>query len=378
LGAADTFGIELRHPRREARADEPIGAKELSNHRWIVGAKLAYRNNSSLNCRVCLVRTLAPVVTISKRRLGRTGLEVSELGLGGWRFIARFNVPRTQAYAILDTAYSAGINFVDTAASYGCGESQELIGRWMTKTGRTMYVSTKIGMLDNTMLREVTPAAYQDEEMLLRLIEHNLHLLRQDRLDILLIHEPENPHWGFDRRTGDAPVMLLLERLKREGAIGAIGLGGSDNELLADLVETGRVDVVLSFMHYDLAVQDIRRRLLPMIQRHDVGLILGGPFRQGALGRRLPKSALERMRKTGDYLWGFNELVLKKVEKLYTLCDETGMSLTELGLRYLLSDSTVSTVIPGPKSVQHVQLNIAAAAQGPLSGDLVRQIETLD
>lgn len=315
--------------------------------------------------------------TIPKRRLGRTGLEVSELGLGGWRFIARFKVPRQEAYAILDTAYTAGVNFVDTAASYGCGESQELIGRWMAKTGQPFYVSTKIGRLDETMLREVVPEAYRDEEMLLRLVEHNMHLLRRDRLDILLIHEPEWPQWGIDRKTGDAPVMRLLERLKRAGVIGAIGMGGIDCDFMADVVETGRVDVVLSFMHYDLAVQDIRTRLLPAIQRHDVGLILGGPYRQGALGRRFPAEVLAQMRNTHNYAWGFDALVLKKIEKLYALCDETGMSLTELGLRYLLSDPAVSTVIPGPKSVQHLQLNIAAAARGPLPADLVRRIDNL-
>jgi len=315
---------------------------------------------------------------IPKRRLGRTGLEVSELGLGGWRFIARFNVSRPEAYAILDTAYAGGINFVDTAASYGCGESQELIGRWMAKTRQPLYISTKIGRLDETMLREVAGEAYQNEEMLLRLVEHNMHLLRRERLNMLLIHEPELPQWGIDRKTGDAPVMRLLERLKHEGVIDAIGMGGIDCDLMADIVETGRIDVVLSFMHYDLAVQDIRDRLLPAIRRHDVGLILGGPYRQGALGRRFPAKVLAHMRSTGNYPWGLNEQILSKLEQLYALCDETGISLVELGLRYLLSDPAVSTVIPGPRSLQHVQQNLAAAAKGPLPADLVRRIDNLD
>jgi len=324
---------------------------------------------------------------VPKRRLGRTGFEVSELGLGGWRFTAEFDVPRAEAYRILDEAYAAGVNFVDTAASYGCGESQELIGRWQPGADKKLLVCTKIGLLEHTMLRNVAERAYQDEGLLSRLVEHNMHLLRQDTLDVLLVHEPDNPQWGFDRRTGDAPVTRVLERLKREGVVKAIGLGGEDKDLIADLVETDRFDVVLSFMHYDLAVQDIRERLLPAIERHDVGLIVGGPYRQGVLSKRLPLELIAEKRRKAetqkpfpgnpDYPWGYEPVVLDKLEELYALCDESGMDLPEMGLRYLLSDSAVSTVIPGPESLKDLRLNLQAAAKGPLPEDLIRRIDGL-
>jgi aryl-alcohol dehydrogenase-like predicted oxidoreductase len=191
-----------------------------------------------------------------------------------------------------------------------------------------------------------------------------------------MIHEPEWPVWGLDRATGEAPVMRFCEALKREGLIGAIGAGGWDCACIADLIETGRIDVVLTVMHYDLAMQDARDRLLPVAQQHEVGIIVGAPFRQGALSVR-QEDAVARMVQTGEYLHGFNADVIRRIGSLYALSDETGMDLIEMGIRYVLSDPRISSIIPGPRTVGQLEANLAMAAKGPLPAELVARIDAI-
>lgn len=313
---------------------------------------------------------------IAKRQLGRTGLNVTELGLGGFQFTNEFNVPRAEADAMLDFAFASGVNFVDTAPMYGFGESEELVGRALDRTDAPVIVSTKIGWLDRTIVRKHGDAAYQDESALLRVFEHSLRLLGRQRVEIAMVHEPDWPQWGIDPATGDGPIIRVLERLKDEGRAGAIGAGTRNNQMLVALVETGRVDLVLSFMHYDLAVQDIREQLLPAIQRRGAGLILGGPFRQGALAVK-QRDRLAAMKSSGDYPWGFDADVVRRCEKIYHLSDETGIDLPELGIRYLLADPLVSSVIPGPRRIEELRSNLDAAARGPLPDELVRRIDAI-
>ncbi len=130
---------------------------------------------------------------IPKRRLGRTNLEVTELGLGGHQFTNNFRVPRAEAHAILDRAFEVGINFVDTAPAYGSGESEELVGRAAERTDNEILISTKIGHLNTIIVSGQGDAAYEDESALARVIEHNLWLLGRDHVEVMMIHEPEWP-----------------------------------------------------------------------------------------------------------------------------------------------------------------------------------------
>jgi len=304
--------------------------------------------------------------TLPTRRLGRTNLQVTELGLGTYQFTSQFGVPRASAHAILDHAIAAGVNFIDTAPMYGAGESEELVGRALSRTPHHIFLSTKIGWLDLTIVRFAGEAAYRDESLLQRVIEHSLRLLGRDSVEMVMIHEYNWPQWGLDSAHTDVPVLRLLQRLKREGVVGAIGLGGKDCDLMADLVETDLFDVVLITKHYDLAVQDAADRVLPAAKRHDVGVIIGGPFRQGVLAAP-QRDILVEIRRNGEYRLGFeNAEVVRRVEAIYDLSGETGIALPEMAVRFLLSDPQIGTVIPGPRTAQEFDANLAAAAKGPL------------
>lgn len=311
------------------------------------------------------------------RQLGRTGLRVTELGLGGYQFTGEFKVPRADARDAITEAIGSGINLIDTAPMYGAGESEELIGRAAAAgAGRDIHISGKIGYLELTVTRHLGASAYQDEDALRRVVAHSLHLLRRSEFDVLYIHEPEWPEWGLNSTTGDAVVTAVLERLKKEGLARAIGVAGQDAELNAALIQTNRFDVVLSVMHYDLTTSDARASLLPAAERHGVGVILGTPLRQGLLARA-HSHPVAAMVADAERPLDEQEALARKLTSIYRLARETGMSLPELALRYLLSDKRVSSVIPGARSAADVQLNVQAALKGPLPADLLTAIGEL-
>lgn len=318
---------------------------------------------------------------IPTRRLGRTGFQVSEIGLGTVWMLRQFNkTPRSVANRILDQAFSSGINFVDTASAYGAGEGEELVGKALKRTNQPIIVSTKIGTLRNTFLNfwGGQDESYQDEEMLMRLVEHSMHLLGRDYIDVMMIHEPHFPQWGIDRKTGNSVILSLLECLKEQGKIGAIGLGGVSAELACDLLETGRFDVVLTWKHYDLVTRVAKERLIPTAKRHDVGVILGAPFRQGILSdkKRDLLADVRAGRRQHSHLE--SETIIRRVEAIYDLSDEIGMELPEMGIRFLLSDPEIASVIPGPSTVEELESNLITAAKGPLPSHVLEKIKRIN
>ncbi len=317
---------------------------------------------------------------LNKRRFGRTGWNVTELGLGCYQLTGEFNVSQTEATAIFDLAFQAGINYFDTAPMYGFGESEELLGRALARHGRQgRYISTKIGFLDRTVVRNLGEDAYRNEAALERVIRHSMWLLRLDHLDALLIHIPCLSAWGIDARTGNAPIMNVLERFKKEGLIRAIGMGGRDCDLMSDLIETDRFDVALVAGGLSLLQQQMRQRLLPTAVRHDVGIVLGGALRHGTDGlinmvtqdRGLAQRLIDQPAREEHPLLG------RRLLQLYDLSDETGLGLVELALRYIVGMEAIHTHVCGAREVAHLRANIDHVLNGPLPAEIVARIDAI-
>lgn len=317
--------------------------------------------------------------TLNKRRLGRTGLMVTELGMGGYMFTVEFGVPQQTAHAILDVAMDSGINYVDTAQMYGFGEGEELVGRALARhPDKEVHISTKVGYLDRTVARCLGPDAYNDEDAIRRAIMHSLWLFRRDYVDIMYIHEPDcQAWWGDTLLTGEAKVIKVLEDLKSDGVIGGIGLGSWSCDCVADLLETGKFDVALVAGGYTVVHQPVKDRVIPAAKKHDVGLVMGGTFLQGALATMQRERMLE-IQATGNYVGWLNQVTVPRVLAIYDLCDETGMSVTEMAIRYILSDNGIHTVIPGAQEVSHIRANVDAALKGPLPADIIARIEEIN
>ncbi len=186
-------------------------------------------------------------MSIPTRILGRTGLPVTELGLGGFMFTGEFGTPRAEALSILDAAITQGINFVDVAEMYGSGESEALLGRAMVQhPEQPLVVSTKVGYFERTIARHHGEGAYRDAVAIRRALEHSFWLLRREQIEVVMVHEPDWDRWGFDYAAGSAVVMEGAGGLPAAGADPRDRAGRlASSKRLTALVRTRRFDVVL-------------------------------------------------------------------------------------------------------------------------------------
>jgi aryl-alcohol dehydrogenase-like predicted oxidoreductase len=311
---------------------------------------------------------------LNRRILGRTGLDVTEMGLGCYQITGEFGVHYDEAARILDYALDNGINFIDTAQMYGFGESEALVGQALKRhSDKEIYVSDKIGYIDRGVARASGARGYLDEVELKRTIKHSLWLLGRDRLEIFMIHEPDQDWWQFDYATGDSMVTSVLEELKKEGVIGAIGLGSWNSEVLAKLCGTGRFDVALNAGGINLFEQPMFKSLIPAAKKHNTGIVIGGVlgqgFNKGLLG--IDKKFAQECVMSEDVKISSRG---KKLFKLYELAQEAGIPILDLSLRFVLSFEDIHSHIPGARCVEHVKENIAICKKGPLPEDVVKAV----
>ncbi len=300
---------------------------------------------------------------MNRRTLGRTGLEVSELGLGGL-FVSSYGAEYEQGRAAVLRALECGINYIDTAPGYA--NSEEVLGRALEGVTQPFILSTKLG-------GRPQPFQPQDRDGLLRSVEESLRLLRRDTIDLLLIHEPDRPgqyDWWTDHEAYDGPVCDVLDDLKAQGIIRHTGLGGTTAYLLAHIIQTGRYDVVLTAFNYSLLWREAEHAVLPAAIAQGMGIIIGSPLQQGALARRYD----EEIRSGARWLSGPRRA---QFLALYTLVDETGIPLPELALRWVLSNPHVATTLTGARSAEEVEQNVAAVEKGPLPQDILTRLDQI-
>ena len=261
---------------------------------------------------------------MKKRILGRTGIEVPELSMGGL-FIASFGGPFEQARETVKKALSVGIDFVDTAPGYG--DSEAVLGKIFETTGRPRVLSTKLGGYPQ-------PFEPKNRKHLLSSVENSLKLLGTDHIDILIVHEPDRPgqyDWWDDYENYAGPVTDVIDELKKSGKIKYSGLGGTTVTEMLPIVKTGKFDVLLTAFNYSLLWREAGRILIPEAKAQGMGIILGSPLQQGALARRYD----ETVKKGARWLSPHRR---EQYEKLYALLDELGLDLAQTGMRFALSN----------------------------------------
>lgn len=297
------------------------------------------------------------------RTLGRTGVSVSELSLGGL-FVASFASPLEMAKATVSRALDLGITYIDTAPTYG--NSEEVLGRVLAGEKRPFLLSTKLG-------GRPQPFKPQDRACLLASVEESLRLLGRTSIDILMIHEPDRPghyDWWADWDEINGPVLEVLDGLRKNGTVRYTGIGGTTAHELARFVRSGKFDVVLTAYNYSLLWREAALEIFPAAVEKNVGIILGSPLQQGALSRRYD----DEVKKGAPWL---SKTRREQLIALYALLDEVGMDIAEVGLRFVLSNPAVSTVLFGAASPQEVERNVAAANKGPLPAPVARRIDEL-
>ncbi len=297
------------------------------------------------------------------RILGKTGIRVSEIGLGGL-FVSTYGSDRDEGIRAVRRGLELGINYVDTAPSYR--DSEEVMGQALEGTAQPHVLSTKLG-------GRPEPFDPRDTGQLRRSVETSLELLKRDAIDILMIHEPDRPgqyDWFTDWERFHGPVCELLEALKSEGVIRYTGLGGTTAYTLPAIMATGAYDVVLTAFNYSLLWQEALHAVLPEAVKQNMGIVVGSPLQQGALSA----CYTEQVERGAPWL---SPPRREQFRRLYALVTELDMPLPELAIRWVLSNPAVSTVLSGSRSVVEIEQNVGYVESGPLPDSVMIRVQEI-
>ena len=313
-------------------------------------------------------------MSMATRRLGRTGLQVSEVGYGAWG-IGRsqwIGAEDEQSLEALRRALDLGLTFIDTALAYGEGHSERLVGGVVRERDEWIMVATKVPPknLRWPMPDGVDPDDAFPADHVRRCTERSLENLGLEKIDVQQFHV-----WS-DEWVGRGTWLSAIEDLKREGLIGAFGVSINDHQPhnAIRLIESGVVDTVQVIHNvFDQSPED---ELYDACRQHDVGVIVRVPFDEGALtGTLTPDTTFP----DGDFRRHyFRDDRLQQVDDhVRALLEDLGIerdALPEVALRYILSHPAVSTVIPGMRSVRNVERNCAVADGRGLPAEQVERL----
>jgi aryl-alcohol dehydrogenase-like predicted oxidoreductase len=307
------------------------------------------------------------------RTLGKTGLEVSEIGFGAWAIGGSWGEQKeADSMEALETSVDKGVNFIDTAAGYGDGKSERIIGDFLKSRPEKVHVCTKTPPVQGKWppspycrIEERYPEGYLRGN-----VKERLSNLRTESLDVLLLHT-------WTRAWNDRPSALeILQDMKQEGVIRYAGISTPehDQNCAIQLMREGLVDVVQVI--YNIFEQEPAAQLLPVAKETGTGIIVRVVFDEGVLtGKYRGIETFARNDFRHNYFAGDRlERSVHRTEKIRKEFRDSGYSMPELSLRFALSHEAVSTVIPGIRNRDQALQNTAASELPPLSEDFLHRI----
>jgi aryl-alcohol dehydrogenase-like predicted oxidoreductase len=312
---------------------------------------------------------------MKQRTLGRTNLKVSEIGFGGWAIGGSWGTQKEEdSLAALHRALDLGVNFIDTAAGYGDGRSERIIGKVLKERGDRdrVIVTTKTPPAPGPW----PPSPYcrwQDrysEKFLRENVEERLKNLGTNHLDVLLLHS-----WTRAWNRNPAPLEIL-KRLQREGKIRYFGISTPehDQNALIEPMKGGWLDAVEVI--YNIFEQEPAAELLPVAAENNIGVIARMPFDESALtGKLTEQTRFEEGDFRNKYFMGDRlKRTVAEVNKVREDLSGSGYTLPQAALKFVLAHPAVSTSIPGMRNVDQVEANLAVSEMPDMPGDLLRNL----
>ena len=300
------------------------------------------------------------------RTLGKTGLEVSELGYGAWGIGGSMwiGADDEESLRALRRAIELGVNFLDTALVYGQGHSEQLVGQVVRDSPETIHVATKIPAKNfQWPARPGVPAEQAfPGDWIVECTETSLRNLGLDAIDVQQLHV-----WS-DEWVGQSDWLETVEGLKRDGKIRFFGVSINDHQPsnAVRLIETGVVDTVQVI--YNIFDQSPEDELFPAAREANVGVIVRVPFDEGALtGNVRSDTTFPDGDFRNEYFAGARKQEVW--DRVQAIAGDTGVPVervAETALRFCLSQPAVSTVIAGMRSLRNVEANAAAVDAGTL------------
>jgi aryl-alcohol dehydrogenase-like predicted oxidoreductase len=291
------------------------------------------------------------------RRLGYSGLKVSEIGLGGNNFGGRTDTE--QSIKVINHALDMGINFIDSAELYANGKSEEILGQAIKGKRSQVIIATKFGYP-----RSLSPAQQGgSRDYIMKAVDVSLKRLNTDYIDLYYIH------WN-DPTTPILETLRTMDNLVKSGKVRYIACSNFDAWQLSDAAWTSKAHNLEPFIavqpKYHMLDRSIEKELVPCCEAHGIAVVPWGPLASGFLtgkyhrGQAIP----ENMRFAKPFSI-YDDIITDdnydKLEKLESFAKERGHTVGELAIAWLLSYPWLGSVIAGMMNFEQVSANVAGA-----------------
>ncbi len=309
---------------------------------------------------------MTQMVPLPRRVLGNTGLEVTPLC---WGCASLGNMPETFGYAVAEeqalttmrALLDSPVNFVDTAASYGDGESERRLGMVLRERGGLpagKVLSTKAD-------RDLQTGEFSGAQMR-RSVERSLRLLGLEQIQLLYLHDPE--HITFEQAMAPGGPVEVLRRCQEEGLIAHLGVAGGPIDLMTRFVETDLFEVAISHNRYTLLNTEADP-FWDVCARHGVAAVNAAPYGSGILAKG-PTAYPRYMYEQAD------PTLLERAMRLEALCQRHGVPLAAVALQFSLRDPRITSTIVGITRPERISETIALA-QYPIPEALWAELATI-
>jgi aryl-alcohol dehydrogenase-like predicted oxidoreductase len=301
--------------------------------------------------------------SMEHRPLGRTGVQVSKLCLGAMMFGAWGEPDHDESIRIIHAALDAGIDFIDTADVYSSGESEEIVGKALKGRRDDVFVATKFwGPMGEGANQRGASRRWIIEE-----VDNSLRRLGTDHIDLYQVHRP-TPDTDLEETLG------ALTDLVHQGKVRYIGHSTYPASLIVEAQWTARDRHLQRFVTeqppYSILTRGVEAEVLPTCQRYGMGVIPWSPLQGGWLSGRYRKdtevtgpisAARQRLTRRYDLSLPENQRKLDAAEELAQLAEEAGLTLIQLAIAFVLNHPAVTAPIIGPRTMEHLESQLAAA-----------------
>jgi aryl-alcohol dehydrogenase-like predicted oxidoreductase len=310
------------------------------------------------------------------RSLGNTGIRISEIGFGAWAIGGAAEASGTplgwgrtnddESLAAIRRARDLGVNFFDTADSYGFGRSESLLGIVLSRQRQSVVIATKVGVMrmgDGSLKKDFS------REHIFHAVDGSLKRLRTDYIDLYQAH---NPTLDQLRRE---EIQEAMARLQEIGKIRYWGVSISTVDEGIEIINRGWGNALQVL--YNALNQEPAFSLFPLAKQKGYGIVARVPLASGLLtGKFRPDSTFAGDDVRQNFLTAKRlEEVSPRVDEIRSLVGGAAKSLTDASLQFVLSDDAVSSTIPGSRNVRQVEMNVAAA-ESRLPAEVVERLRT--
>jgi len=292
-----------------------------------------------------------------KKQLGNNGPELTVIGFGAWAIGGPWQwgwgkVDDNESIQAIHSAIESGINWIDTAAVYGFGHSEEVVGEAIKDIRDKVFIATKCGMLNDGSGNAIIN---NSPESIRKECENSLKRLKTDYIDLYQIHWPD-PNVEVEKS------WEMMAKLKEEGKVKYIGVCNFDVPLMEKCMKIERVQSLQP--PYSLLRRNIEEEILPYCLKNEIGVVAYSPMQAGLLTGKFDanKLAPDDWRRKGSY---FREPYLSKalefVERIRPIAQKKNVSVGNLAVAWVLSNPAITSAIVGARNSEQVKENILSA-----------------